>query len=210
MTVFAHAPPLPFLDPQWHGQPVVISALCWCGDLAAGERVLEPLRRFGAPLGEHIGPMPYLVWQHVLDAGAPAGRYHYWKTANFASLADATINVLAAAAEELPTAETEIHVQHMGGAVARVPAEATAFSNRRTSYFVNLVGTTPAAAKFDGLRHGVRRLHARLAPLALPGLLPNFSNQDDGLLATQFESAHAQRLDALRRQYNGSGLFAIH
>ena len=44
MTVLAHAPPLPFLDPQWHGQPVVISALCWCGDLAAGERILAPLR----------------------------------------------------------------------------------------------------------------------------------------------------------------------
>ena len=172
--------------------------------------MLEPLRRFGAPLGEHIGPMPYLVWQHLLDAGAPAGRYHYWKTANFASLEESTLDTLAAAAEELPTAETEIHVQHLGGAVARVPAGATAFSNRSASYFVNLVGTTSIAAKFDGLRDGVRRLHARLARQALPGLLPNFSNQDDGLVATQFDTAHAQRLDALRRQYNASGLFAIH
>lgn len=208
MTVFVHAPPLPFLDPQWHGRPVVISALCWCGDVATGERVLEPLRRFGSPLAEHIGPMPYLVWQHVLDAGAPAGRYHYWKTANFASLEESTLDMLAAAAEELPTAETEIHVQHMGGAVARVPAGETAFSNRGTPYFVNLIGTTSAPAKFDALREGVRSLHARLAPQALPSLLPNFSNHDDGLVATQFDSAHAQRLDALRRQYNGSGLFA--
>jgi len=209
MTLFAHAPPLPFLDPQWHGRPVVISALCWCGDLAIGERVLEPLRRFGSPLGEHTGPMPYLAWQHLLDAGAPAGRYHYWKTANFASLEESTIDTLAAAAEELPTVETEIHVQHLGGAVARVAAGETAFSNRSAAYFVNLIGTTSAAAKFDALRDGVRRLHARLARRALPGLLPNFSNQDDGLVATQFDASHAQRLEALRRQYNGSGLFAV-
>ncbi len=209
LTVFAHAPPLPFLDPQWHGRPVVISALCWCGDLATGERVLEPLRRFGAPLAEHIGSMPYLVWQHLLDAAAPAGRYQYWKTANFAALEDSTIDTLAGAAEELPTAETEIHVQHMGGAVARVAAGATAFSNRGTPYFVNLVGTTSSVAKFANLREHIRGLHARLVRRALPGLLPNFSNQDDGLVVTQFDAAHAQRLDDLRRQYNGSGLFAV-
>ena len=208
MTVLARAPPLPFLDPQWHGQPVVMSAMCWCGDLATGERVLEPLRRFGSPLAEHIGPMPYLMWQHSLDGGRRAGRYHYWKTANFAALDDATIDTLADAAAALPSAQTEIHVQHLGGAVARVPAHETAFSNRGTSYFVNVVGTTPALAQFDRLRTDVRSLHARLARQALPGLLPNFSNQDDGTVTSQFDTAHAQRLDALKRQYNGAGLFA--
>ncbi len=209
MTVLAHAPPLPFLDPQWHGQPVVISALCWCGDLAAGERFLEPLRRFGAPLAEHVGPMPYLAWQHLLDPAAPAGRYHYWKTANFGSLTAATIDTLAGAAAQLPTAQSEIHIQHMGGAVARVPAAETAFSNRSAPYFVNLLGTTPSPAQFDDMRHGVRTLHARLAGQALPGLLPNFSNQDDGAVESQLDTAHAQRLGSLRRQFNGAGLFAL-
>ena len=209
MTVLAHAPPLPFLDPEWHGRPVVISALCWCGDLANGERVLEPLRRFGAPLAEHIGPMPYLVWQHLLDASAPPGRYHYWKTANFASLGDATIDTLALAVEDLPSAQSEIHVQHMGGAVARVAAGESAFCNRGTPYFVNLIGVTPFQAQFEQLRDGVRSLHARLARQAMPGLLPNFSNQDDGAVESQFDTAHAQRLGMLRRQFNSAGLFAV-
>ncbi len=209
MTVLAHAPPLPFLDPKWHGRPVVISALCWCGELAAGERVLAPLRRSGAPLAEHVGPMPYLNWQHLLDPSGPPGRHHYWKTANFAALDDATIDILSAAATELPTAQSEIHVQHMGGAVARIPAAETAFSNRHTPYFVNLIGTTPFAAQFEPLREQVRALHARLSPRALPGLLPNFSNQDDGVVTAQFDTAHAQRLAGLRRQYNAAGLFAL-
>jgi hypothetical protein len=187
---------------------VVISALCWCGELAAGERVLAPLRRFGSPLAEHLGPMPYLVWQHALDPSAPPGRYHYWKTANFASLEDATIDILAAAAAELPSAQSEIHVQHMGGAVARIAPEETAFSNRSTPYFVNLVGITPSVAEFERLRDGVRALHARVAPQALPGLLPNFSNQDDGAVESQFDRAHAQRLGTLRSQFNNAGLFA--
>ena len=209
MTVLAHAPPLPFLDPKWHGQPVVISAMCWCGDLATGARVLEPLRQFGAPLAEHVGPMPYLNWQHALDPSAPPGRYHYWKTANFAALEETTIDTLAAAATELPTAQSEIHVQHLGGAVARVPAGESAFSNRGTPYFVNLIGITPSLAQFADLRESVRTLHGRLARQALPGLLPNFSNQDDGAVASQFDTAHAQRLGALRRQYDGAGLFAL-
>src|SRR5580700_111423 len=73
MIVLAAAPPLPFLDPAWHGRPVVIHAMCWSGDAAAGERALEPLRRSGTVLAEHVGLMPYLQWQHMLDPAAPPG-----------------------------------------------------------------------------------------------------------------------------------------
>ena len=207
MIVIAHAPPLPFLPASWHGRPVVISALCWCGELAAGERALEPLHRFGSPLAVHLGALPYVQWQHMLDGSAPPGRRQYWKNATFDTLSEATINVLAAAANDLPTRASEIHVQHLGGAVARTTEAETAFASRRAEFFVNLLGVTPWPEEFGDVRERVRRLHEQLAPSALPGLLPNFSALDDGDVTARLDAARAQRIGSLRRRYDPEGLF---
>jgi FAD/FMN-containing dehydrogenase len=209
MTVLAHAPPLPFLDAAWHGRPVVISALCWCGDLAEGERAIIPLRQFGSPLADHIGPIPYVQWQHLQDPGAPSGRYQYWKTASYSSLTSATVDLLAAALQDLPTRQTEIHVQHLGGALARVPAGDTAFALREAQFFVNLIGATPWIDEFVPLRERVRQLYAQIAPHAMGALLPNFSNQDDGDVTTSPDSSNAERISTLRRRYDPSGAFAV-
>jgi FAD/FMN-containing dehydrogenase len=205
IAILAHAPPLPFLDPAWHGRPVVVVALCWSGGLAAGEQALAPLRRFGAPLADHIGPIPYLQWQQLHDPGAPAGRFEYWKNATYDALQDTTIEQLVNAAEELPTRETEIHVQHLGGAIARVPDADTAFAARRARYFVNLMGATSSAEQFGPMRDRVRLLHERLALGALPAQLPNFTGQDDG---DPMARAGVERLIGLRRRYDSNGVFA--
>lgn len=207
VTVIAHAPPLPFLPASWHGQPVVMSAVCWCGELGAGERALEPLHRFGSPLAVQIGSMPYVQWQHTLDGSAPTGRQQYWKNSTFEILSETTIGLLASAANDLPTRYSEIHVQHLGGAVARTAEAHTAFASRRAGYFVNLIGVTPWPDEFAELRERVRRLHDQLTPSALPGLLPNFSDQDDGDVTARLDVARAQRIGSLRRRYDPHGLF---
>jgi len=204
MAVLASGPPLPFLDAAWHGRPVLVSAMCWSGDMAVGERTLEPLRKSGAPLVDHVGPMPYVQWQHLQDGGAPPGRYQYWKTANFATLSERTIGVLADALETLPSRMTEIHLQHLGGAVARVPAADSAFAARDAQFFVNLIGVTPWPDEFAEVRQWVRQLHERLSPEALATRLPNFTGEDDG--DVQLGSSQA-RVAALRRRYDPAGVF---
>lgn len=207
VMVIAHAPPLPFLPAAWHGQPVVILAFCWCGEPGAGERTLEPLHRFGSPLAANFGPMPYVQWQHMLDGGAPAGRQQYWKNVTFGELSEAAIGVLASAANDLPSSCSEIHVQHLGGAVARTPEPDTAFASRRAEFFVNLIGATPWPEELGEVRERVRRLHDRLTPAALPGLLPNFSDRDDGDVTARLDTARVQRIGSLRRRYDPQGLF---
>jgi FAD/FMN-containing dehydrogenase len=208
MVVIAHAPPLPFLDAAWHGRPVVASMMCWCGDLAAGERIMEPLRRFGTPLADHIGPMPYVQWQHLQDSNAPLGRYQYWKTASLADLDDAAIDaILETVADGLPTRQSEIHIQPMGGAVARATERDTAFSNRNAPFFVNLLGITPWEDEFDLLRERVKYQYTRITPYALSTLLPNFSNQDDGDVMIKSDAAHGDRIASLRRRFDPRAMF---
>ena len=208
LAVIANAPPLPFLDPGWHGRPVVIYVVCWCGEQAAGARALQPLRGFGRPLADHLGWMPYAQWQQMQDPAAPAGLCYYWKTANYASIGDATLQVLAAAAQQLPTPRSEIHLQHMGGAVGRVPRDDTAFAHRDANYFVNLIGITDRAEQISSLRERVRGLYAQITPEACATIMPNFSDQDDAQAERQFGGDIAARLAALRRRYDARGLLA--
>lgn len=202
LAIIAHAPPLPFIEPEWHTRPVVVFAVCWSGELAQGERVLAPLRAWGSPLVDHVGPMPYAQWQRMQDPAAPRGHYYYWKTANYAALSDATLNELAAMAYCLPTKRCEIHVQHMGGAVARRAAEDAAFAHRQARFFVNFIGISDAASAIGELRDRVRTLHAKAAVDALPGILPNFTDQDDNDPVRQLGAQNAVRLASLRRTYN--------
>ena len=207
LLVLTRAPPLPFLDAVWYGRPVVITALCWSGEPAHAEEALAPLRRVGSPIVDHVGPMPYVQWQHLQDMGAPAGRYQYWKTVSYRSLPESAVDVLAAAALSLPTSLSEIHVQHLGGAVARVPAEETSFGQRDAGVFVNLIGVTQWPEEFPSMREQMRALHGHLSRGALPRLLPNFTDGDDGCVADQFGPELAARQQSLRRRYDPDGRF---
>ncbi len=209
LAVITNAPPLPFLDPAWHGRPVAIFAVCWCGDQAAGERALQPLQRAGQPLAEHLGWMPYVQWQQMQDPGVPAGLCYYWKTANYGALNDDTLSVLAGAAHHLPSPRSEIHVQHMGGAVARVPKDETAFAHRDARFFVNVIGITDSLDGAAGLRVRVRALYERIIPGAMPSIMPNFSDHDDETTVRHFGSDIAQRVAAIRRHYDPSGLLSV-
>ena len=205
LAVITHAPPLPFLDPSWHGRPVVILALCWCGDPDAGEAALAVLRSVGQPLAQHVGRMPYVQWQQMQDPGAPPGRYQYWKSLNFTTLEDDTLDQVAALASNLPTPVTEIHVQHLGGAVARVAPDETAFVHRHAQFFVNLIGVAARQDQFSPMRAWIRATHARLQPAALPGIMTNFSDQDDRDERRLF-SHLAGRLAALRSRVDPAGI----
>jgi FAD/FMN-containing dehydrogenase len=206
LAVVANAPPLPFLDAVWHGRPVVIFALCWSGAMNEGARALAALRRHGVPLADHIGPMPYATWQTMQDPAAPAGLHYYWKTANYATLTDEILRRIAAAAGDLPSPRSEIHIQHMGGAVARASSEDSAFPHRNVQFFVNLIGITNEAAGIDALRDRIRALHDRVSLGALPGTMANFSDQEDAGDAGWSGSETAARLAALRRRYDPAGI----
>ena len=207
MVVLTHAPPLPFVDAAWHGRPVCIVALCWSGESVAGERVLEPIRNAERSVGQAVGRMPYAQWQQMLDPSAPPGRHHYWKSINFASLSDAVIDRLASAASALPSPVTELHVQHMGGAVARAPAVECAFAHRDVQFFVNLIGAAPEKAHFEAVRAWIRALYAELSFGALGGRMSNFADRDDQDAIARFGEANARRLRDLRERYDTGGLF---
>lgn len=210
LAVLSAAPPLPFLDKAWHRRPVIIFGICWCGDPAVGKQQLAPLLRFGRPIAEHVGEMPYVQWQQMQDSGAPEGRYNYWKSTNFASLPDSTLAQLAEMAHELPTPLSQIHVHHMGGKVPRAAAGESAFAHRNSRFFVNFLGMSTAAADLEELREKTRALHQRVSRDSLQTLQTNFSDQDDTDAVRRFGLQEAGTLEALRRHYDPAGTLMVY
>ena len=205
IAVIAHGPPLPFIDPAWHGRPVVMFAICWSGALGEGEKALAALRAYGRPIVDHVAPMAYTAWQQLQDPAAARGHYYYWKTANYEALSDSTLGELAAMADHLPTMRSEIHVQHMGGAIVRLPSEESAFPHRNARYFVNFIGITDTADAVDRLRERIRTLYKSASADALPGVLTNFADQDDSDTQKRF-GLSAGRLEGLKRKYDPAGI----
>ena len=208
MLVFTTAPPLPFLPESAHGKRVVALAYCWSGDPALGAGAAAPMRECAEPLGSHEGVAPYAAWQQSFDPSAPAGDLYYWTTSQFDAIDDAMIDALVPRAAEPADPFCEVHVHHLGGAVARVTGDATAFSHRDAPFFVNVIGHTNAAERFDAVHGWVRGLRGALAPFARADMQPNFAGEMNDLIAHAHGSTSRAKLAALRAHYDPDGWLA--
>src|SRR5579883_741004 len=208
MLAFLTAPPAPFLPAHVHGTPAVALAWCWSGDPARGEQVLAPLMELGQPLARVGGFMPYATWQQTFDSHAPAGDRYYWTTSQFDAFDDAMIEALVPLAATSPDPLCEVHVHHLGGAVAKVPNHATAFTHRDAAFFINVIGHTAAAERFAAIRDWTHALRSVLSPFARAGIQPNFAGESSDLRGHAHDSAAQARLRALRAHYDPDGLLA--
>ena len=135
----ATAPPAPFIPEEWHNKKVTAVIVCWAGDPAAGEHVVKPLRTLGTPITDLLGPIPYVDLQQLVDPAWEAGAANYFTSAFLDRLPDEAIETLAdyhRRSADLPV-QAELHIHHLGGAVARVPADSTAFTNRSSPFLLN-------------------------------------------------------------------------
>ena len=130
-VVMRKAPPLPFLPEDVHGTEVLVLAALYAGDMAEGEKVLAPLREFGNPHADVIGPSPFTGFQAAFDPLLTPGQRNYWKSHDFLELSDGLLDVLIDAVNTLPDPQCEIFIAHMAGETNRVPADATRVSAPR-------------------------------------------------------------------------------
>ena len=207
--VLRQAPPLPFLAPEWHGRPILVLAMCWSGDLAEGERVTAPLRSFGAPLADVVAPHPYSDWQTVLDPLLTPGFRNYWKSHDFRELSDGLIDVLLKYAERIPDPNCEIAYAQVGGAVARVPADATAYAHRDAEFVMNVHGRWAEVANDQACIGWARELFAAAAPFATGGAYVNFLTEEEGGRVRAAYGSNYGRLVDLKKKYDPTNLFCM-
>jgi len=203
------APPLPFLPVEVHGKEVVVLALCYAGDPAEGERLIEPLRSFGNAHGEQIGVQPYIAWQQVFDPLLTRGARNYWKSHNFRTLSDGAIDVIIEYAAKLPSPQCEIFIGTLGGQTTRVAPDAMAYSSRDARYVMNVHGRWDSAADDDRGISWAREFFARSKPFASAGAYVNFLTQEESeRIAFAYGSTY-ERLVELKKRYDPTNHFRM-
>jgi hypothetical protein len=207
--VMRQAPPLPFLAPEWHGKEILALAVCYNGDIAEGERLAKPLREFGKPIADIISPMPYTAWQTVLDPLLTPGARNYWKSHDFAGLSDGLVEVMMDYARRIPDGQTEIACAQLGGAVSRVPRDATAYNHRDGKYVMNVHGRWADPAKDEACIAWARSLWQAAKPFATGSVYVNFLAQDEGNRVRDAYGENYVRLVALKNKYDPTNLFGV-
>lgn len=207
-VVMRKAPPLPFLPPEVHGKEVLVLALCYIGDPEREQEVLAPLRALGRPIAEAVGPTPFAGWQRAFDPLLTPGQRNYWKSHDFVELSDGAIDLLTEYVGRLPTPECEIFIGHLGGAVNRVEATATAYPHRDVNFVMNVHTRWGDASQDKACVGWARELFDRMAPHATGGVYVNFMPEDEaqrvsgGAYGPNFE-----RLSKLKARYDPDNLF---
>jgi FAD/FMN-containing dehydrogenase len=190
------------------GERVFSISPCYIGPIEEGERILKPLRTYGAPIQDQIAPRAYVEIQSAGDANFPRGRRYYWKAQFLRELPDPAIDVLLESYARAPSGSLLV-LQHVGGAIARVPVNETPYANRDALYdcFPISIWDDPA----DDARHirWARELWDAVRPFSTGGVYAN-NLGDEG--TERVEAAFGENyshLLALKNKYDPSNFFRL-
>jgi FAD/FMN-containing dehydrogenase len=208
-VVMRQAPPLPFLPAEWHGKEVIVLAMCYCGDLAIGEKATAELRSIGKPIADVVGPNAFADWQQAFDPLLTPGARNYWKSHDFTELSDAAIPLLLKAGRELPGPECEIFLGHVGGVAGRIATSATAYPQRSSHFVMNVHARWRESEMDRACIDWARTLFEAAKPHAAGTAYINFMPEDetDRVKAAYGENYH--RLADIKRRYDPQNLFRL-
>lgn len=199
----------PWSPPETHGQPVIGVGALYAGPAPKGEAALAALHSLGTVLASSVRVKPFTEHQTMWDASAPAGRHYYWKSQYLRAMPDAVLDVVVERAWQFTSPYSFTLLSHMGGAITRVPDEATAFTGRDAEFTVNMncAATDPAAYEAD--REWVRAFFGALEPHTTGGVYVNFLG-DEG--ADRVRAAYGEkygRLAALKAALDPDNVFRV-
>lgn len=193
------------------GERVMVIFICYNGAVQEGERILKPLREFGPPIADMVGPMPYVQVQRMMDEAFPAGRQNYWKSNFLKGIDTDAINIIVNYLERAPSPHTKVAIEQFSGAVNRVGINDTAFNHRDARYNLLIVGIwTDPAARAANVKW-VRDLWGAMAPYSSGGVYVNYLGQEADEGSDRIKSAYGPekyaRLVALKKKYDPTNLF---
>src|SRR5581483_2483230 len=194
--------------PDGH-QGIGIAPSYFGNDFVVGEKIVEPFRKLGTAVMEQVGPMPYTVVQQILDGAAVPHRRYYMRSNLMDDLSAGAISALADGYARTPSPLSAVVIVPFGGAVARVPADATAFYHRDANYSMTLLGAWESAGDDEANVSWIRAVWDDLQPYLGKGVYVN-ELLDEG--TDRIKSAYGptyDRLTALKKKYDPANLFRM-
>lgn len=190
------------------GFPAIALIPCYCGDdLAEGERLLAPLRKFGPPVADMVGRMPYLALQQMLDAAAPYGIRSYWKSSYLAGLPDDAIEACAAATAATSSPRSLVMIEHAHGRATAPAPDATAFGSRSHAFDLVILSLWSDPAEDQTHIDWTRDTFRTMQPWAAGSVYVNALSEDEAERTPEAYGPNHSRLRRVKAQYDPGNRF---
>ena len=211
MTIVSQrkAPALPVIPPEWVGRQVIGVAACYAGPVEDGERVLRPLKAFGSPIVDLCVPKPFGMHQASFDPSFVPGWWYYVRACDVAELNDEVIDIVAEYGKRIESPITSLALWQMGGAVARVGPNETAFNGRKAGFTFNINGNSVSAGGFEAEREWARAYWSALAPYHTSVYVNFLMQEGEDRIRQAYGSEKYDRLKALKRKYDPTNFFRL-
>lgn len=196
--------------PDGSGTDVAALVTCHCGPLADAERATRPMKQFGTPILDAVGPVPYCRLNSMLDANYPKGALNYWKSNFLAELSDAAIMTMIECFANCPTPMGQLLLEHIHGAVSRVEPGDTAFPHRRDGYNFLILAQWTQPKDTSRCISWARETYERMRPFFAAGRYVNYLDDDEA--ADCVPAAYGpnyRRLQRIKAKYDPKNFFRM-
>ncbi len=191
------------------GIPVAAVAVCYCGSIAKGKKLLKPLRSFGPPAADQIQPMSYVAVQSMFDGAAPLGHQHYWKSGFTRALNDEAIEIIVEFMSRKPSTSTLCYLQQLHGVAGRVAADAAAFSHRGDQHNFDIIAQWPDPADNERNIAWTRDFFAAIEPHLDRGVYVNTLGEEGEERVRAAYGPNYDRLAAVKSKYDPANFFRL-
>jgi FAD/FMN-containing dehydrogenase len=192
------------------GAPVVAIVVGYIGDLADGEALVMPVRKFGSPLADTIAPMSYIELNQMFDAAFPyGGIQRYWKSSFLKQLGDDVLEILVDRAATMRSPMSMVGFFHVHGAATRVDPNETAFGLRSDQWDYDVISQWSDPAESAGHIQWTREFWTAVEPFATGEVYVNHLDAEEGTRIRAAYSDNFGRLVALKNKYDPTNLFRL-
>ena len=206
---FLQVPPAPPFPEPLHLQTVCGVVWCYTGPLEQAEAVFAPIRQFGPPIVDFVGPLPHPALQSMFDPLYPPGLQWYWRADFVNELSDEAIARHVEHGSQIPSMHSTMHLYPINGAAGRVGKQDTAWSYREARYGEVIAGIDPDPANNERNIGWAKDYWEALHPYSAGGAYVNMM-MDEGQERVQaaYRDNYA-RLAAIKATYDPTNLFHV-
>jgi FAD/FMN-containing dehydrogenase len=204
---FLTVPPAAPFPEAYHGKKAVGIVWCYTGPIEKAEERFKPMRAFGPPAIDFVGPVPWPALQSMFDALYPPGLQWYWKADFFNELSDKAIDLHVKYGAQLPSFHSTMHLYPINGAAHRPASGDTAFSFREANFAQVIVGVDPDPANNPKLTEWAKNYWLALHPHSAGGAYVNMIMDEGEEMVKSAYRDNYPRLAEVKKKYDPNNLF---
>jgi len=195
--------------PDGSGTKLAAIAAGHCGSPSDGEKAVAPLKGFGTPALDAIGPISYSQLNSMLDAAYPRGALNHWKSTFLSGLTDDAIDRMIECFNRCPSPMSQLLLEHFHGQVSRIGVSDTAFAHRATGYNLVVLSEWADPAMTSQCVEWARDSFTMMAPFAANARYLNYLDTSDekGDAVAVAYGPNYKRLRELKKKYDPSNFF---